>query len=103
MVFDLGRCGFGIGIVPGSIFVDLPIDDNIVVARFTFPWASGMRGALLKIFSLNRLRREIVVAFDDYRIVALCQNGVVPGRLHECMSRLNRVATKHRRLRRGEL
>ena len=83
MVFDLGRCGFGIGIVPGGILVDLPIDDNVVVARFAFPWASGKRCALLKIFSLDRLRREIVVAFDDYRIGALRQNSVVPGRRHE--------------------
>ena len=76
---------FGSGIIPGCILVDLVAYDKVVVARLSFPRASAMRGALLKILAVDRGRGEIMIPFDNLGVVAFGEQNAVPcGLRHRC-------------------
>src|SRR5690606_8114647 len=80
----LYRCGrlLRFGVVPGGVLVDLSIDDDIVVAGVALPGAMAVRTAGPEVLLPDRIWREVVIAFDDDRIVALGQDRIFPGGLH---------------------
>src|SRR5262249_7700860 len=52
-ILDLSGCRFGIRIIPGSVFVHISIDDDVVVACLALPWTSSVGCALLKVLALD--------------------------------------------------
>ena len=73
-------CVFWFWIVPGRIFVNLPVHNNVIVAGSTFPRADGMSTALLKICLIDRIWRKILISFYNLAVIAFCQNRTVPSR-----------------------
>ena len=63
---------FGLGIVPGSIFILLPIYNDGVVAGDAFPRTGGVGAAVFEILLVDCFRREVVVAFYNFGAIALC-------------------------------
>src|SRR5262245_34123301 len=81
-IFDIGRRLLWLRVIPSGAFVDGAIDDNVIVTRLAFPRAIGVLITAAKIFAVHGIRREVMIALDDYRIVALSQNRVMPDRFH---------------------
>src|SRR5437764_10496007 len=65
-------------VVPSSIFVRLAADDHVVITRRPLPGADRVRLALAQVLAPHRLRREVVIALDHNRVVALRQHCAVP-------------------------
>src|SRR5918997_1131679 len=77
----LGR-PHGLGIVPGRVLDAGPVLLDAQITRVALPGAVRARGALPEEVPVNGPRREVVVAFDDRRVLALGQRDAV-----ECGSR----------------
>jgi hypothetical protein len=67
---------------------DVITDDDVVIAGLTFPGTGGLFVTLLKIFFSDGFRRKVMVAFDDNRLIAFCQDQVFAYDFHG-MSLLN--------------
>ena len=70
-VFDVEGRFFRIWIIPSSVPVHIAIDDNVMITCFAFPRTSCVRRAFVEIRAVNRIRREVGIAFDNHRVVAL--------------------------------
>jgi hypothetical protein len=69
MILDrFGRL-FRLRIVPGGILIGPVADLEVVVARDALPRTRGVRVAWSKIFSLDRIRRKIVIALYDNGLI----------------------------------
>ncbi len=88
-ILDLGSGRFWIGIVPGGVAVYLAVNYDIVVTRLALPGTDRMAGARLQIFVVDRIAREIVIAFNDNRVVAFRDYCIAPDSSHSRES-LNR-------------
>src|ERR671916_2652013 len=78
----LGR-PHGLGIVPGRVLdAGPPVHRDAQITRVALPGAVRARGALPEEVPVDGPRREVVVAFDDHRVLALGQRDAV-----ECGSR----------------
>ena len=70
VVFNIvGGC-LGGRVIPGGVFVFLPINLDGVVAGRAFPGAGGMMIAFLEIFTLNGVGGEIMIAFNYDGVIA---------------------------------
>lgn len=78
MVFDVSGCRFGIGVIPGRADVALAVNDDIVIAGNAFPGANGAAGVWLKIFLSDAVGWEIMVAFNDFGLIAFGDNDAIP-------------------------
>lgn len=65
VIFNFLRRFFGFGIKPCGIFINFAVNDNIVIARRTFPAADGVRLRRQEVFPINTGGGEIVITFDD--------------------------------------
>src|SRR5439155_21397429 len=83
MIFDLLRGFARIGVVPGSVFIRLPIDEDVVVTRLTLPMTRRMCFASAEVFSFYRVRWEIVITFNNSSLSAIGKGGAVPYRFHQ--------------------
>src|SRR5262249_43518071 len=88
--FEIGRRVLWLRIVPSRALVDGAVDDNVIVTCLAFPRTIGVLITAAKIFAVHGIRREVMIAFDDYRIVALGQKRVMPDRFHFHLSIANR-------------
>lgn len=68
-------------IIPGGILVHRTIYDSVVIARPSFPGADGLVVALSEVFLIERIKREVLIAFELNGLVAFSQDGVVPSNL----------------------
>ena len=82
IAFDIGSRLFGVGVAPGSVWVDVTIDGDRVVARLPFPSATGLMVAKADELAVHRRLGKIVVAFDHYGGVAFSDHGVFPNCFH---------------------
>src|SRR5437868_4307030 len=87
IILNIVSCLFCLRIIPGSIFVDFTTNNYIIITGFAFPGASGVCIALLKKFSVYSICRKILIAFDNNRVVAFCQNGTIPNCFHNFTSK----------------
>ena len=69
--FDFISRWFGAWVVPGRVFVYLPVDDQVVITRFTFPGTDRVRVAWLKVLPVDCVGREVLVAFHFDSCIAL--------------------------------
>ena len=65
-------------VVPSSIFNSHTVDHNVVIARIALPGAVRDRIARFKTHHRHIIRREVVVAIDKNRSIALGEGPVVP-------------------------
>src|SRR5262249_29760840 len=84
IVFDILRCLFRIGVIPGCIFVPFAVNDNVIIAGRAFPRTNSMGFAWLEELFPDHIRRKVVVPFDNNCIVAFGKNCAVPNRFHNC-------------------
>ena len=100
MIFDGFRRLFRLGVVPGSILIGSIADLDGIVACNALPWTGGVSVAWRKIFPLDRIRWEIVIALDDNGLIRFGNDRIFPDRLHRILSfdyqRLTRYAAKLR-------
>ena len=80
--FDVGGGLFGLGVVPGSVWVHVAIDIDGVITGLTLPGATGLVVAKADVLTLDRSLREIVVPLDHDGIVAFSNDGVLPDGFH---------------------
>src|SRR5579872_2001355 len=80
-VLDLGRRRLRLGIIPGGVLVLGAVDDDAVIMRRALPWAFAGRGARPQHRRIDRACREVVIAFDDHRVVARRDHPIMPTRL----------------------
>jgi hypothetical protein len=78
MIFDMFGSVFWRWIIPGGIFIDLPVHLDMVVAGHSFPRASGVFVAFFEVSAVYRVGREVLVAFDDFTTIAFGQHGAAP-------------------------
>src|SRR5439155_1498773 len=62
---DLGRGWARLRVVPGSVPVDLLVDDHVEVACDTLPAADRVRGALPEVSLVEAVPRKVVIALHD--------------------------------------
>src|SRR5262245_8121069 len=86
IIFDVLRGVFRVRIIPRRVFVHFPVDDDVVITRRALPTADSMRVAWLKALLVDRVRREIVIAFDDDCFVTFGEYGAVPNSFHNFFS-----------------
>src|SRR5215510_3866801 len=86
IIFDVLRGVFRVRIKPCRVFIHFSIDDDVVITRRALPAADRVGVARLKVFFVDRVRREIVVAFDDDGFVTFGDYGAVPNSLHNFFS-----------------
>src|SRR5438046_5156819 len=77
-VFDVESRFFRIWIIPGGIFVHIAVDDNVMITCFAFPRTSCVRRVFAEMRAVNRICREVVIAFDNQRLVALSKCRALP-------------------------
>src|SRR5579883_1498052 len=77
--YVLGRRRGG-RVEPGCVRVRLPVHRDRVVARLALPRAGGVRAARGEKLPAHGLRREVLVALDLHRPVALRDHPAVPHR-----------------------
>src|SRR5580765_2853047 len=65
-------------VVPARIFVRLPVDHDVVVARRALPGTDRVRLALAHVLPVYRVGRKILIAFDLDRALALGEHRSVP-------------------------
>src|ERR1700682_2274413 len=82
VVFDLSGLRHWVRIEPRRIPIGLAVDRDRVVTRLTLPVAGGVGVAGLKQLPVDGARREVVIAFDDDRLVTLGQGRPVPYCFH---------------------
>ena len=70
MIFDRFSRLFRLGVVPGGILIGPIADPDVVITCDALPRTGGMVIAWRKIFTLDRIRRKIVIAFDDFALIA---------------------------------
>src|SRR5690606_29022852 len=63
---------------PRGFLVHPAVDDDVVVAGGALPPADARVGAGAEALAFERAGREVVVAFDDDRLVALREHCAVP-------------------------
>src|SRR5678815_5823981 len=71
VTLDVVGGGFGRGVIPCRVFIDLAIDDDIVVTGGALPSAHGMRRAVAQKLAFHGIGGKILVAFDGYAALAL--------------------------------
>jgi len=81
-IADLVGLGLGIGVVPGRIGMQLAVDQQREIARRALPGAGGLVIAEGHMVAVERIHREVVVAFDEHGVVALGDRDAVPGCFH---------------------
>src|SRR5262245_23004544 len=86
VIFDVLRGLFCVRIKPRRVFIHFSVDDDAVITRRALPAADRVGVARLKIFFVDRVRREIVVAFDDDGFVTFGDYGAVPYSFHNFFS-----------------
>src|SRR5438876_6528785 len=79
VVFNIFSSILWFWIVPGSIFIDLPVDLKRVVAGKTLPGAGSMSATLLQIFLLDSFTWEILVSLNDNTVITFGYGNTVPG------------------------
>ena len=68
---DLIGFRFGAWVIPRGVLVNLAVDDNVVITRFTLPWTDRVRFAWLKVLLVDCVGREVLVAFHFDSCIAL--------------------------------
>src|SRR5262249_8821169 len=87
VVRDLLGGVLGLRIEPRGVFVDLPVDHDVVVARRALPRAERVGTALAQMLAAYGCGREILIALDDDALIALRDDRSVPaGACHGCTS-----------------
>src|SRR5215813_12593544 len=86
VIFDVLRGLFRIRIVPCRVLVHFSVDDDVVITRRALPRADRVGVARLETFFVDRVRREIVIAFDDDGFVTFGDYCAVPNRFHNFFS-----------------
>src|SRR6478672_9777529 len=76
---------FWIRIIPGRIAILFPIHDDAEVAGSSLPWAKGVARTVLEMLALERIGREIMIAFHNHGVVAFGHGCAIPCCLH-CFS-----------------
>src|ERR1700741_5504579 len=80
VIFDVLSGIFRVRVIPCRVFVHFSVDDDVVITRRTLPTADSVGVARLKVFFVDRVRREIVIAFDSSWGFAYCDYCAVPNR-----------------------
>src|SRR5579875_134077 len=78
VILNLFRSLFWMRIIPGSIFVDLTIDLNIIIAGNALPGTCRMRAALSKVLAIDRIGRKVLVALHNDALITLGQYCPIP-------------------------
>ena len=86
VIFDVIRGLFRVRVIPRRVFVHFSVDDDVVITRRALPAADSVSVARLKVFFVDRVRRKIVVAFDDDGLVTFGDYGAVPNSFHNFFS-----------------
>src|SRR2546425_9845210 len=82
---DFFGCGFRLGIIPGCILIDVSLNNDIVITCLALPGTNAMRAAFLKVLTIDGFRRKVMIAFNDNRLIALGEHGVIPNCFHAFM------------------
>jgi hypothetical protein len=75
--------GFGVGVVPHRVGVDIAVHIQRVVAGLAFPCATGFVVAEGDVLLVERTLGKVVVAFDQDGVVTFGNQGAVPGGFHK--------------------
>src|SRR5262252_8655472 len=86
VIFDVLRGVFRVRVIPRRVFVNFSVDDDVVITRRALPAADRVGVARLKIFLADRVRREIMIAFDDDGLVTFGDYCAVPNSFHNFFS-----------------
>src|SRR5438552_13522138 len=78
------------GVKPRRVLVHLSLHHNVVVTRLALPGTRCVRLTLPEVFILDRIRRKIVISFDNNRVAALSEQLVVPHRFHKHLQNTSR-------------
>src|SRR5690242_8911126 len=78
VVLDVLGVVLGVGVEPRRVGIVLSIYTHGVIAGLAFPASGGVGLGLHQVLALDRVRREVVVAFDFDGLVALRQDGAIP-------------------------
>ena len=78
MVLDGHRRVFGVRVEPGGIHAALPIGLEGVVVGRALPGAHRGGVAVLQVPVFDRVPGEVVVTFDDHRVLGLGDDDAVP-------------------------
>src|SRR5581483_11157634 len=74
----LGFVVLGAGIVPGCVGIVLAVYTHGVIAGFALPASSSVGLRLDQVLALDRVRREVLVAFHLDGAIGLGEHGAVP-------------------------
>src|SRR6185295_10740241 len=89
---DPGGGGLGVRIIPSGVAIFGAVHLEMVIMGNALPRADRRRVAVAKQRGIDRVAREIMIAFDDQRVVAVGDRGAVPSRFHHALSYRNRTA-----------
>src|SRR6516165_2291362 len=78
---DIGGGQLRVGVVPRGVRVLAISDDNVVVVGGSLPRTRARGLALAEILPRQRLRRKVVVPFDDFGLARFGDDFVVPNGL----------------------
>src|SRR5206468_4123216 len=79
---DVGRGLARLRVVPDGVLQHLAVDEQAVVVSLALPWATGTVIAEGRVLPLQAALGKIGVALDEDDVVALGQDGAVPGGFH---------------------
>ena len=65
---------FWVFVSPGGVFICFSFDFNAVVIGLSFPGAGAGGLGFFEKLHVERIGREILIAFDFYGFVALCED-----------------------------
>ena len=85
-VFNLFSSFLWLRIIPGSIFIDLAVYLDGVVAGKALPGTGGMSVAGFQILFLDCIRWEILISLDNDAIITLGYCDAIPGCLWHRLS-----------------
>lgn len=78
-------------ICPGGVRIALAAGFDVVVARQSLPWTQRLHPGTLDSGRIDAVEREVVVAFDNDRVVALGDRDGVEHRAHLLTSAVSRL------------